>query len=563
VPTLILAAAATGWVIGRDVWMVIVQSRRAVAEAVANGHARARRARAHEKLDPITHDPFRDARGVLARHPSAGATSALAVLEAIETALAETLGERDGSASGNAFKFHEEGASLLRYGDPERAPARLRPAARDMYLRLGRTLDDVRLLHDLRIEYAVMLFTLWGRSLLLLAAPALGSVTFSEVPLSSETSVAANALWAISAAYAVWLAVQAPELTKLVLSRTLEATRLRTRLTVVEAPLAVLLVVAFPCWPVAAFAAGWTNWWQRNSQPPDAKAEFSWPRLAAFLGVMVSAQAFGLALHHGSAANGLVELLASLAAIGVVGGSYGAMFPLSGAVLVQTIASAIAGPRRARRVLSQQLERAIDELHAAAEEIEAGGSPDAPALVRAADDLRIRASAADHAAGRTPRDLADLIDIALDDVAPAAGSHHARARARWAEAQGDEEPISFFHPNFPSELDGARAKARKTARVLGQVVERLALEARAHGTGPAQFLVFLDESEMIWRMGNYKKRERKSGRGSGYRQLEDLTSRLNASFVVHQTIDSTFIEGTGANEIFGVEVRIPRTVLEA
>jgi hypothetical protein len=563
---LVIVLTAPAWVIGRDLWSVILIARRSAAAAVSLGHARARQARTHRRLDPITHDPFRDAMAVLARHSGDRATTAYAALADIERELGHTLGDRDGGAAGNAFRFHDGGDTLIRYGDPERAPRFLGPRGRDLFTRLGRVLDDVRLLHDMRIERAVMLFTFWGRALLLAAAPVLAPLTVGPVPLGPEATTLADVIWAVVALYACVIATQAPRLTSMVLSRSDAAQRLRSRLTVLEVPLATVLVIAFPAWPTAAFAAGWTNWWQRNSRPPGVDAEFSWPRLVAFVAVVTVAQIVGLAWADVGPGPGAVAFVVSLIAIAMVGGSYGAMLPLSLAVLVQTLVSSLGTARRARRHLATELQRAIDELHAAAFELSAPGQQDeaidSVVLLRAADDLRIRASAEEQAVGRTPRELADLIDVALANVAPAAGSRHAAARADWAAAHGEEEPISFFHPNLPAGLEQARARDRKTAMLLRQVVERCAMEARAHGTGAAEFLVLEEDDEMVWRIGNFKRSQRTPGRGTGRRQLADLAARLGAGLAVHESIDTTFIAGTGANEIFGVEIRIPPTAFE-
>lgn len=563
-----VSLVAPGWVIGRDLTSTIREARRSTLMAVSQGHARARRARAHTRLDPISHDPFRDALVVLERHDAPEIISAAGVLRRIERELLTTAGDRDESALGSAFNFHKEGGQLIRYGDPERAPTFLGPLGRDLVVRFGRTLDDVRLLHEYRIERSVMLFTFWGRALLLAVAPTCGGLTFGTVPLSDDASTAANLLWGALTAYSFGLTVFAPGLTALVLDRTERAARARRWLTAVEVPLATVATLAFPAWPVAAFAAGWTNWWQRNSRPPESKAEFSWPRLFVFLLIVAATLAAGLADAGVDFWAAAVEVVVSFAVIGVVGGSYGAMFPLSLAVLVQTLYSAATGPRRAERTLAKEVQDAIDALNTAAFELDDTRNASEPrrmdsqVLRRAADELRLHASADERAAGRTPRRLADLIDLALSDVAPAAGSREAEAQSRWAARTGDEEPISFFHPNLPSGLDQARARDQKTARLLRQLVERCALEARAHGTGAAEFLVVTTQSEIIWRMGNHKRTERRSGRGTGHRQLRDLAERLGAAVTIHESIDSTFVDGTGANEIFGVEIRLPPDVLE-
>ena len=108
----------------------------------------------------------------------------------------------------------------------------------------------------------------------------------------------------------------------------------------------------------------------------------------------------------------------------------------------------------------------------------------------------------------------------------------------------------------------ARARNRKTAILLKQVVERCALEARAHGTGAAEFLVFEGESGMIWRMGNFKRQKIVSGRGTGTRQINDLVGRLGGTWVSYPEVDTKFIDGTGDNTIYGVEIRLPWEVLD-
>ena len=323
-----------GWVVGRDLWTVIFQARRSAWAAVARGHERSRLAGAHRRLDPITHDPFRTARAVLRCYSTPIAQRALDTLENINKRLEETLPDRDAQYAGSAFRFHDEGGTLVRYGDPDRVPAFLGPTGRDVFMRVGRTLDDVRLLHNLRIEKAVLLFTFWARALLLGLAPLLGAITFGPVPLHQGSTTVEDILWAVALVYAIAVTVRAPRLSQIVLERTEQAQQLRRRLVLVEVPIATALMIAFPAWPTAAFAAGWTNWWQRNFRPPGEKAEFSWPRLVVYVLVVIASLIAGfLFFGRVSPVHAAEEIVVSLIVIAAVGGSYGAMFPLSGAVL--------------------------------------------------------------------------------------------------------------------------------------------------------------------------------------------------------------------------------------
>src|SRR5262249_18448468 len=119
--------------------------------------------------------------------------------------------------------------------------------------------DIVRLLHTPDIEYRSLIASLWLRAALVLIAPlAAGGSLTGFVPFAGGSSPLADAVYVAAAAFAVATAV----LSRRVADYTIRPP-MRRNLVVAEQSLATAAVVAFPCWPVAIFAAGAVNWIER------------------------------------------------------------------------------------------------------------------------------------------------------------------------------------------------------------------------------------------------------------------------------------------------------------
>jgi len=584
---LLLGLACVAWGVGRAVAVLIVTGYQEVTDLTARRLARAARHYADELLDARTHDPFRGAADALHRARGRGVTDqpaidrAMTSIEAVDAALRETstarrVGRRENEASlfGGVASEHRGAIEVTRlYGDPLTLPGWLRPGPRDALLRVGRVLDDVRLLHSMQLEWSVMLLTLWARAILVGLSPLLGAVAFAPLPLDDGFEFA-TVPWLLAAGWAAGCALIAPRTARLVLSRTDAGHAARRVLLAVEVPLACVTAVLFPAWTVVVFAAGWTNWWQRQWNDPQAKAEFSWSRLGIFLAVVVSTQVAGLVLHGVGAGGALIEVLAALAAIAVVGGSYGAMWPVSAAVLVQIVGGALFKRRDAIRSVGRRLDGPIDDLRAAARAIEVaepgneGARADADALRGVARQLQLREAVADRSRRRTPLDVEALLESALRDGGTMQESPVGERMVADAAGAGEAEPVTLALPSIsPESLRTARFASRSYARTVKQLVVRCAMEARTHGTGVLQTILRPEGEELVLRIANRpapSPSTGRRGRGRGRRELVGLAESLpGGELRTHELLDSRFVGERGTYEVFAVEVAFDRTALRA
>jgi hypothetical protein len=573
------------WTAGHAVVGPMMADYLALSRMASEYRLKAGRLFADELVDRLTHDVFRVAREALddasgrvaARGPIARAQAGIA---AVERALRETRASRervDGDRApllvgGVAQALGPDSGVMRLYGDPLALPGWLPAPLQRVLLHVGRVLDDVRLLHNLQIEWSVLLFTLWARALLVCFAPTLAALSLAPVPLAGGSAEPGDAVWALAAAWAVVCALQAPRVARAALDRTPEAARTRRWLLVVEVPLACALAVCAPSWMAVAFAAGWTNWWQRQWNDPLEPAEFSWLRLAVFVAATVTAQATGLAVAGEPVGDAAVEIAIALAAIGVIGGSYGAILPVSASVLAQSVGGAIVCCPREGRTASRRIERSIGELLAAADAIDSERAPgdgaarqDAVALRDVARQLRLREDLRERAIGKAQSRLESLLGEALRSAGTMADSTAARRLVTEAAARGEEEPVTFSDPSIsPRAFRDAKVTSRKVARTLRRLVMRCATEARAHGAGPLETIVRVADGRVVLRFANgLRATPAPVGRGSGGHELRTLAEALPGGELRHRgAVDSRFVEGAGRYDVYGVEVAFDQGALE-
>lgn len=234
-------------------------------------------------------------------------------------------------------------------------PVRLRGTRVGSLLeQVGGVLDDVRTLHNVEIERAVLLLTFWSRFLLLALAPMLGGITSVRVPLDGPGVAWSDVPWFVALLVAAGTAFRARDVADGIMERSEAGARLRRRLSVIEAPIVVSLCLTNPAWTVCLFASGWHNYMHR----PD----FSWLRLAALVVLLVVLQGVGLALLGIGVAPASLEIGITLLAILVTGGSYGAMFPITLVVLVDSIFTGSSGRYRVVQSAREDLVSAADSL---------------------------------------------------------------------------------------------------------------------------------------------------------------------------------------------------------
>lgn len=496
---------------------------------------------------------------------------ALNELRRIEADIRRTQELRSGLVgAGGVAGRAASGVQETRSGDPmhlyqadESIPQWIRaPRLRDALRRVGAVLDDVRTLHDAEIEWSVLLFTLWARLVLVGAAALVPSWTAGVSPLADGVSPS-DAPWMLALASSAVTAVFAPAIATAVMRRDASGATVRRILLAVEVPVAVAALLLTPSWMLAAFAAGWTNWWQRPV--------FNWVRLAAWIAAVASCLALGWVLAGVAAAPALGETVVAFAVIGIIGGSYGAMLPISATLLLRVVLGGLLSPRRARSRADERLREAVQSLVRAADVAERAAGDDAAALRQAsklrsaATSIALAADGGDRWAARTPTSLGRLIEDALGRAAFAFEDARAATSLEAARIAGEEEPLTYAPPAFrPPELASWRLVSRNDARALALAVVEITREAARYGTRQLSTTVLLDRAAVRLRFANEVRRSpRAHGRGTGQGTIEDLLARIpGAALTVREIVPGSFMELPPTMERFGVEIVMPIDVLE-
>ena len=526
-----------------------------------------------EILDLQTHGPFRAAAASLGTvagldltaEEQATVVRARTLVERIAVAIRDSRAARDAvrvkRRRRSVLHLHQladpgddprTGGPMIRYANPDNLPGWLPDVAEGPLLRTGAVLDDVRRLHSSQIEGAVLLFTLWMRLLLVAFAPLLGAATAGSVPLRGDIElrdlpyVAALACCVVTALLAPWLA-------RAVMRDNATGARVRRALLLVEVPVAVAAILAWPCWPVAVFAAGWTNWWQRPV--------FNWVKLAAWIAAVSGCLLAGAALAGELSAAVALEVALTLGIVGVIGGSYGAMLPVSASVLARVLVGGLVHPRRARHEADEQLSRAVADLREAARLTERHDSADDAARLREiAEELAATPHDDERWARGVPRDFPRLLELGLTRRAPRSESPEAALRADAARQAGSPPPLTADDTSFTDDLGrSVRLQRRRHARVLVRVLDVIAREAATHGSGPMTVICGVEGDVVRLRFANARRDPpAPAGTGLGATQLSELLERLpGARLTLRGEVEGTFVDLLPSQRRFGVEVHIP------
>lgn len=559
--------------IGDLVAAIVRTQNRGVHRALGRGLSGVRDLLADEQVAEATHGHLHEAKAVLepalerlaAEAPSAAEglpklRAALARIDAFEAALERTKHRRGvRRRTDRAFAIgglvadadpdptldpDDQKQGMKLYGDPTNLPDWITsPALRDLLPRIGDVLDDVRRLHNAEIEWAVLLFTMWARLLLVGFAPLLAVVTFGQVPLEGGFALR-DVPWVLAVACSATTAAVAPWLAGLVMRRDDAGARARRILLLIEVPIAVAVILTAPSWPVAVFAAGWTNWWQRPV--------FHWIKLALWIVAVVAAIAAGMAVDGVGAPEIVAESTIAMLVIAIVGGSYGAMLPVSASVTIRVVVGGLIAPRRARRQADEQLRQVISQLLQAASVLDAGErSPtsrraiDGEKLRDIADALSARADRGDRWAGRTPLGLRALIESALDRGGPRDESPRADYLADRAASAGDPAPVTVTQAIFrDGHLALLRFTDRRAAAALSRFIVEAVGEARRHGRGP--LLVECREqpdARIALRFVNAPRDGPSTpGRGSGEDRLTRLAAGFDGTIDARRAVDGTEVD---------------------
>ncbi|RKQ93818.1 hypothetical protein C8N24_3692 [Solirubrobacter pauli] len=564
-PLVAAAAVLAGQVIA------YANARRAIQHALGIGPGRRtfeqERARAFRDLllDDGTHTPSFGAAeaalerlqaGPMAADAARRIASARAGINALERQLFETRAQRESDKDVDqqrrlgGFAPHapsRAGDPLALYGVRPRLPARVPAELGDVIEQVGLVLDEVRLLHTAEIEWSTLLFTLWARAAIVGLAPALSNATAAPVDLRHPGGMA----WAAAAAIATATATAGPRVADAAMDRGAAGRRVRHALLRVEVPATCVLLYTQPSWMSGVFAGGWTNWAQR----PD----FSWRRLATFVGVVTTVQSVGLTRRGVSFPRTAAEVAAGLAAVFYTGSSYGAILPLSASTAAQVIASGTLPVRAVREARERMLDVAGTLREAVAGlELDA----DVTTVVEAAAVLEANADAIEQ----PPDVLFELVETAFrhSDV-PLGDTDAAATRARDAELAGEPAPVELRTPLF-GDVEGLRTavvRSAKDARTLHNLLVVLIREAEVHGTMRAYVALDVVGDRLVLRVANERRPvPRRGRRGSGGARIERLARQLpQGRLDRRENTDGAFVGLRPRPGWFGVEVSCSAAVL--
>ena len=498
---------------------------------------------------------------------------ARAYLDALEKEIVESQDARDGQRAGGAQVAGAAASSLA----DERTDGKMdlyqadatipswirRPRLREVLRRVGAVLDDVRALHDSEIEWSVLLFTMWARLVLVGSVALLPGLTSGTAPLADGLR-ATDIPWLLAFGTSALTAVGAPWVATTVMRRDDRGRRVRRVLLWIEAPIAVAAIVLTPSWLVASFAAGWTNWWQRPV--------FDWIKLVVWIAAVAGCLTAGLALADASTSAIAAETVVTFAVIGVIGGSYGAMLPISATVLLRVMLGELVTKRRARIVAEERLNAAVHSLVEAADAVRRQAAPGDALAARRADSLESTANklAIRSDAGRrwrrgVPRELDELLQAGLTAAAFRFGHAKGTVEIALADAAGEEQPLTVLDPAFPTPGLGERRLADKDhARALALFVTEVVREAARYGTRPMTTTCVMEGDRVRLRFANaIRSGPVARGRASGEARLTAMVAEIpGGTLDRREEVTGTFVDLPEQTRRFGVQISFPVALLE-
>lgn len=582
VVALVVGLLMVGATLSREIAPTVGPRAHEVEARLAEQLAELRILKADHAIDHATHNPFNNAAYVLSvyRPTSSQAQTSLEDLRRSLDSVVQRLGltesQRDaiGDEQGRLPRLvgglavpDQEETTMKLYGDPVNVPVWVRwHELRDALSAVGRVLDDVRQLHSAEIEWLVLSFTLFARALLLVLTPAVGALTFGVVPDLPDSSSATTALWMGAGAWAIATAFAAPALATLVMQASQRGARVRRLLLVVELPLSCALALVVPAWTAVAFSAGWTNWWQRVARQGGDRKEipdFSWSKLSIWILVVAGTQVAGLLGVDTplSAWQVAVEVGWTMIVIAVIGGSYGAMLPVSAGMLISVVARGARDERRAAEDVTAVIHEVAEKMARAADDLalhEAGGQGADAAEVLRRSTRQLLSPERRELRRRQPRSLVPLVYLGLAEGGYEmwAGDPRALGNRSRAEREGEPSPVIVQRPSFqPSQaaFDDIRL-SRRDASTLRRLLKACVVEARVHGVRRVETVVGLAGDRVEIRIANEPaRRAQHEGRGRGSKLIATLAQRLPGGRETFRGLtDRSFIGKRGSLQLFGV-----------
>ena len=431
--------------------------------------------------------------------------------------------------------------------------------------RVSRILDEVRLVHTAQIEDAVLQYTLYARAVLICSAPLITLESFGRAPLEGGPSLS-DIPWGLAAAWAAVTALAAVKISRNVMARDSAGDQWRKWLLFLEIPLATAATLATPCWPVAAFAVGWTNWLQRPN--------FTLRKLAIFALSVSGTMAFGML---GSPVNETaVEIATSLLVIALIGNSYGAMLPISISIFIRACFDELLGGANAQRRAEARLKDAVIALRLAAETLTNAADGDeriiaeAKGLLELADSMTPDWRQEVVAGFRSRKRVMSIIDGVISSrgkLLQPVFTEGFQMAAALAAADVKEPPLSLgIVQAYDGKARVARFRRRSSARSFRQLVVAIVSEAMRHGTGSLDVRVRTDceAGILVFDSWNKAKKSDKPGDGSGAGQIQALIKAIDnqAELVMRGPAGREFTGSSIAGEVFFVRITLPLSCLK-
>jgi hypothetical protein len=434
--------------------------------------------------------------------------------------------------------------ALRRFATYANTPDWLPRWARRRLVPALRLIDVVRLVHTPTIERRALISTLWVRAAVVCLAPLAAGLSISGlVPLRTDSVLQLLAFGAPAGA-SVATAVFATRIADYTIGQPT-----RWRLYAVEQAVAILAVVAAPCWPTAVYAAGAVNWLERPN----------WTLRKLLIWMAVTYVPFLAAGVADGAPAGLIvgEAALAIAVTAIMAGSYGLLGPLTLFVAAQASWESMTWRLHAYRLVRRDrrdMLALIDETRA---DLLRHRSDDRAAA--AAEHLRATRDQVRRRTARSlwrPRRLDRLVSHAITRYVPPDNAKVPQGEAppRLVASRVIEQPADAARRVVASSGD-----ARRLEKLIGAIVQE-AVDKGAAGR-LVTYARALDDRGVQLEFANVRPSDAPTGFSTGDRWLD--RHRIG---IVDVTVTSRGVRTTDhpdlVGEVFSVVLRLGPGVFE-